>query len=87
MRLWASKHGGTTFTVGVNALSVNRGVKKITQVVRLARLRLVWCKKVPNSEGGSLRVYTRALRQWQNFGTGQKWSETRGGPLIEVVRT
>ena len=22
----------------------------------------------------------------KNFGTGQKWSETRGGPLIKVVR-
>ena len=33
-----------------------------------------------------LRVNPQALRQWENFVTGQKWSETRGGPLIEVVR-
>ena len=30
MRLWASKHGGATFTIGVNALSVIQGIKKLT---------------------------------------------------------
>ena len=40
---------------------------------------------VPNTRGGPLKVNQHYVNG-KKLGTEQEWSETRGDPLIEVVR-
>ena len=59
--LWTSKRGGTTFTVGVNVLSVIQEVKKIDPFggpLKEVEIGLVPKKmvRVLNSESGPLKV-------------------------------
>ena len=61
----------------------------MSQVVRLARFEAGFVKKVvpvSNSGGGGGCSAKGHCVNGKNFGTGQKWSETPGGPLIEVVK-
>ena len=62
-RLWVSKHGGATFTEGVNALSVIQGVQQSEHLdfpggplceVETGLVQKVG--RIPNSGGGLLRV-------------------------------
>ena len=57
-RLWASKRGGATFTLDINALDIPGGP--------LSEVRDWFCAKivvrVPNSGGGPLRVNPQALQ-------------------------
>ena len=62
----------------------------MSQVVRLAKLETGFVQKKWSESRieGVVRhgFIHKHYVNGKNFGTGQKWYETLGGPLIEVVR-